>query len=98
GVGRGESLQVTERGQPVAILKPIFAPDDAVAALAARGVAVRRGAGNLAELPEPARLQLERPMSKVLEELREERDTSISTRRRWRWATSWMRSSPTTLE
>jgi prevent-host-death family protein len=72
-VRRGESLEVTERGRPVAVLQPIAAADDAVAALAARGIPVRRGRGNLAELPPPARVQLDRPLSDVLQDMREER-------------------------
>ena len=72
-VGRGETLEVTERGRPVAVLQPIAAPDDAVAALAARGVPVRRGKGNLAELPAPARVLLDRPLSDVLQDMREDR-------------------------
>lgn len=72
-VRRGETLEVTERGRPVAILQPIAAPDDAIAALEARGVPVRRGRGNLAALPAPAKLQLDRPVSDVLQDLREDR-------------------------
>ena len=71
-VRSGESLEVTERGRPVAVLQPITT-DDAVAALAARGLAIRRGAGNLAELPEPLPRQLERPLSQVVEDLRQDR-------------------------
>ena len=72
-VRRGETLEVTERGRPVATLQPIVDPDDPVARLAARGIRLRRGAGNLAELPPPVRATLERPLSEVLEELREDR-------------------------
>jgi prevent-host-death family protein len=61
-VRSGESLEVTERGRPVAVLQPITT-DDAVAALA----------GNLAELPEPLPRQLERPLSQVVEDLRQDR-------------------------
>jgi len=72
-VRRGESLEVTERGRPVAVLQPIPSPNDAVAALAARGLPLRRGAGNLAELPAPTQVRLDRALSEVLEDLREER-------------------------
>ena len=53
-VRRGETLEVTERGQAVAILRPIVAANDALARLQERGIALRRGAGNLADLPPPA--------------------------------------------
>jgi prevent-host-death family protein len=72
-VRRGESLEVTERGQPVAVLQPIVAPDDGFARLAARRIPLRRGAGNLADLPPPAKITLDRPLADVLEELREDR-------------------------
>ena len=72
-VRRGETLEVTERGQPVATLQPIRDPDDRFARLEARGIALRRGAGNLAELPPPVKVKLDRPLSEVLEELREDR-------------------------
>jgi hypothetical protein len=38
-----------------------------------RGIPLRRGAGNLAELPPPTKVQLDRPLADVLVELREER-------------------------
>ena len=72
-VRRGETLQVTERGRPVATLQPIIDPDDRLARLEARGIALRRGAGNLAELPLPVKVALERPLGDVLEDLREDR-------------------------
>ena len=64
---------MTERGQPVARLEPIVDEDDPLARLEARGLAVRRGRGNLADLPPPLEVELERPLSEILEELREER-------------------------
>ena len=72
-VRRGESLEVTERGQPVAVLQPLAAPHSAFPRLEARGVAVRRGAGNLADLPPPVAAKLERPLSDLVAEAREER-------------------------
>jgi prevent-host-death family protein len=68
----GETLEVTERGRPVATLQPIVNPDDALARLARR-IPLRRGAGDLAELPPPAKAHLDRPLSDVLDELREDR-------------------------
>jgi prevent-host-death family protein len=72
-VRRGEALEVTERGEPVAVLQPIANANDKLAKLEARGIRLRRGAGNLADLPPPATIQLDRPLSEVLEESREER-------------------------
>ena len=72
-VRRGESLEVTERGEPVAVLQPIARENDALSRLQARGVSIRRGAGNLADLPPPARMRLDRGLGAVLDELREER-------------------------
>jgi prevent-host-death family protein len=71
-VRRGESLEVTERGEPVAELRPLTRADDPVSRLASRGLVVRRGLGNLAELPPPRELDLERPLSEILDELRED--------------------------
>lgn len=69
----GESLEVTERGHPVAVLQPVVPLDDPIAALTARGIPVRRGRGNLAELPPPARIGDGRSLSDALREQREER-------------------------
>jgi len=68
-VRRGEALLVTERGQAIAALQPL----PAVVRLEERGVRLRRGLGNLAELPPPAELNLDRPLADVLQELREDR-------------------------
>jgi prevent-host-death family protein len=72
-VRRGESLEVTERGEPVAVLQPISSAGDPLAALIARGVAVRRGRGNLADLDAPAPVALDLSASEALQELREDR-------------------------
>ena len=72
-VRRGEKLEVTERGHPVAVLQPIVAPDDRFARLEAREIPLRRGAGNLADLPPPARIKLDRPLTHVVDESREDR-------------------------
>jgi prevent-host-death family protein len=72
-VRAGESLEVTERGEPVATLQPIANSDDAIARLSARGIPIRRGAGSLSDLAPPTRAKLERPVAEVLEELREDR-------------------------
>src|SRR5712691_4039806 len=41
-VRRGETLEVTERGQPVATLQPIVDPDDPLSRLEARGSSIIR--------------------------------------------------------
>lgn len=66
-VRRGEALLVTERGRPVAALQPL----PLIARLEDRGIAVRRGIGNLADLPPPVKRPLDRPLADVLQELRE---------------------------
>ena len=71
-VHRGERLEVTEHGRPVAILLPIGAADDKLAQLEARGLSLRRGAGSLADLSPPPRVKLDQPLSEVLDELRED--------------------------
>jgi len=72
-VQRGERLEVTERGRPVAVLQPLVTPDDKLGRLQERGIPLRRGAGNLADLPLPATVELEQPLSEVLEESRGDR-------------------------
>ena len=72
-VRRGEKLEVTDRGQPVAVLQPIVEADDSFARLEALGIPIRRGAGNLAHLPPPAKVKLDSPLADVLEQLREDR-------------------------
>lgn len=72
-VRRGQSLEVTERGRPVAVLQPILRVDDPVAALVARGIAVRRGRGDLAELAPPVPLREAPSVTEALQDLREER-------------------------
>jgi prevent-host-death family protein len=72
-IGRGEAFEVTDRGRPVAVMHPIVLPDDGFARLLARGVPIRHGAGNLAELPAPVKLALDRSLTDILEESREER-------------------------
>ena len=67
-VQRGEALMVTEHGRPVAALQPL----PVIVRLEERGIALRRGLGNLAELPPPVKLPLDRPLSDVLQELRED--------------------------
>jgi prevent-host-death family protein len=67
----GETLEVTDRGTPVALLTPIPERADPIARLVAEGrvTAARR---SLDELGPPLDIELERPLSEVLEELRED--------------------------
>jgi hypothetical protein len=44
-----------------------------LAQLEARGIRVRRGAGNLAALPPPVKVDLSRPLSEVLDASRQDR-------------------------
>ena len=71
-VRSGESLEVTERGQPVATLQPIVDLEDPLARLARR-LPIRRGAGDLAQLPRPSKVDLDRPVSDIVGDLREDR-------------------------
>ncbi len=68
-VKSGQSLDVTERGRPVARLEPIVEEDDPLAALERQGRVVRRGLGDLSTV-RPLPLKLERPLSDMLAEMR----------------------------
>ena len=70
-VKSGRRLEVTERGRPVARLEPIADDDDPIAALERQGRIVRRGIGDLSRI-RPLKLELERPLSAILEEMRED--------------------------
>jgi prevent-host-death family protein len=70
-VKAGERLEVTERGQPVARLEPIVDERDPVARLERQGRLLRRGKGDLSKI-KPLKLELERPLSSIVEELRED--------------------------
>jgi prevent-host-death family protein len=70
-VRAGQRLEVTERGRPVARLEPIIEPGDPLADLDRRGLVVRRGSSDLAALT-PLKTQLEKPLSAVVDELRDD--------------------------
>ncbi len=74
-VERGESFEVTERGTPVALLIPLPpAAGGVIARLLAEGRIARVGRGNLADLgPPPPAPPGARPLSEILEELREDK-------------------------
>src|SRR5688500_878099 len=71
-VKKGEALTVTEHGAAVAILRPL--PNDAgvLERLVADGRATAPSR-SLRDLPRPLRVSLPKPLSEVLDELREER-------------------------
>jgi prevent-host-death family protein len=70
-VRAGERLEVTERGEPVARLEPIVDASDPIARLELEGRIVRRATRDLATV-EPLKLALERPLSDILDEMRED--------------------------
>ena len=73
-VENGESFEVTERGKPIAQLTPLRDGEGIVARLAREGRIARVGTGNLADLPPPLPAPAgERPLSEILDELREDK-------------------------
>jgi prevent-host-death family protein len=70
-VRAGHTLEVTERGQPVALLVPLPDADSALSRLVSSGRATAP-VGDLLDLGPPPRRR-GKPLSKLLEELREER-------------------------
>lgn len=68
----GETLEVTDRGKPVALLTPLPELADPIARLAAEG-RVTPATVRIEDLGPPLEVELERPLSDVLEELREDR-------------------------
>jgi prevent-host-death family protein len=67
-VEEGESIEITDRGRPVAMLTPL--PEDPLARLMASGD-LEASEGGLADLPEPLRLpDGSEPPSSVLARLR----------------------------
>ena len=70
-VAAGETIEVTDRGEPVAVLAPLPHLRDPVARLVADGRAVPAD-GDLLDLGPPLRVPLDQPLSKVLEDLRDD--------------------------
>jgi prevent-host-death family protein len=68
----GETLEVTDRGQPVALLAPLPERADPISRLAAEG-RVTPAKRRLEDLGPPLEIELERPLSDLLEESREDR-------------------------
>ena len=71
-VQAGETFTVTDHGRPVALLAPVPASDDPLADLVARGLADPPKPWR--PLPEPVVLSPGRPLSEILDELREDGD------------------------
>ncbi len=71
-VGGGETLEVTDRGNPVALLTPLPERSDPIARLAADG-RVTAASRDLREIGPPLEIELEKPLSTILDELREDR-------------------------
>jgi prevent-host-death family protein len=72
-VRAGHTLEVTERGQPVALLVPLPDAESALSRLIASGRATAP-VGDLCDLsPPPLRRRRGKLLSRLLEELREER-------------------------
>jgi len=67
----GETIEVTDRGRPVAQLGPITAPPRGLAALEAAGL-IRKGRGRLGDLPPIDPTPGARPLSEVLQEMRDD--------------------------
>lgn len=64
----GETVEVTQRGRPVALIVPLPREDDVVDRLVAQGLATP-ATGDITELPPPIKL---RPGSKLPSEILEE--------------------------
>lgn len=71
-VKRGHALMVTEHGHAVAELRPVPASADLIDRLVRNGLATR-ATRHPADLPQPVRLRLGRPMRDILNGLREDR-------------------------
>jgi prevent-host-death family protein len=72
-VKEGDTLEVTERGVPVARLQPLHDEDPAIARLEREGVLLPGGTGRLDDLPPPRPLEPgEKTLTEVLLELRED--------------------------
>ena len=71
-VKKGEALTVTEHGAAVAILRPLPTAPTVLARLVAEGRAAVP-ARSLRNLPRPLTVTLEKPLTGILDDIREER-------------------------
>jgi prevent-host-death family protein len=72
-VKAGETLEVVERGRPVALLVPRPPADLALDRLIASGRVIRPAAGRLSDLGPPPKIRLPASLSDALQEMREDR-------------------------
>jgi prevent-host-death family protein len=70
-IKKGEVFTVTEHGHDVALLRPLPKSDDIVERLIAEGRATRP-TRSLRELPRPLALKLDKPVSQILLEKRDD--------------------------
>lgn len=68
-VRRGEAFEITDRGEPIAVIAPLPESEDPLTILESRGLILRRGDGT--EFP-PPRLKSPIPTEQLLDELRED--------------------------
>lgn len=71
-VKKGEALTVTEHGTAVAILRPLPKASNVLDRLVAEGRA-SAPSRSVRGLPRPLAVRLERPLSQILDDLRDER-------------------------
>ena len=71
-VKRGEALTVTEHGAAVALLGPLPVASDALARLVAEGRATRP-VRSMRRMPRPLTVKLEKPLTELLDDLRDDR-------------------------
>jgi prevent-host-death family protein len=71
-VKKGEALTVTEHGAAVAILRPLAPASCVLDRLVAEGRATPPSR-SLRQLPRPLAVRLEKPLSEILDEMRDER-------------------------
>jgi prevent-host-death family protein len=72
-VRAGETLEVTEHGHPVARLAPLPRGGDPIARLEAEGRLAQRAKGDLLDAGPPLELDLPKPLSDILADMRAER-------------------------
>lgn len=72
-VARGETLEVTDRGRPVAMLGPLPERMTPLGRLVAQGLIVRPATVRLEDLGPPPDIKVRVPLSEILDELRSDR-------------------------
>ena len=71
-VKKGEALTVTEHGTAVAILRPLSSAQNVLERLVADGRATAPSR-SIRELPRPLKVTLDKPLTEILDDLRDER-------------------------